>query len=71
MTLLYGIHPVLVETPPGTESFIRTIDETIVGNGWAEPGEAVLVVKGEPIGTPGVTNKIRIHELRAPVAVGG
>ncbi|BAM04711.1 pyruvate kinase [Phycisphaera mikurensis] len=68
MTLLYGIHPVLVETPPGTESFIRTIDDTIVGRGWAEAGETVLVVKGEPIGTPGVTNKIRIHELRAPLA---
>ena len=65
MTLLYGIRPVLVDTPADTEAFIRQIDETLVGHGWGEPGETVLIVKGEPIGTPGVTNKIRIHELRA------
>lgn len=64
MSLLYGIHPVLVPTPTTTEGFIRQIDDTIVGHGWAKPGDSILVVKGEPIGTPGVTNKIRIHELR-------
>ena len=64
MTLLYGIQPVLVQTPRDTDAFIKIIDQTLVGRGWASPGETVLVVKGEPIGTPGVTNKIRIHELR-------
>ena len=65
MTLLYGIRPVLVETPADTESFIAEIDRTIINHGWAEPGEAVLVVSGEPVGTPGVTNSTRIHEIRS------
>ncbi|MEM6393891.1 MAG: pyruvate kinase [Planctomycetota bacterium] len=64
MSLYFGIVPVYMPrpTPPDANaSFIEAIDRLVLGNKWADPGDAVVIVQGEPLGTPGVTNKIRVH----------
>ncbi len=48
---------------------MQSIDELLVERGWAEPGDALVVVKGEPLGIPGVTNEIRIHYVGDVVRV--
>ena len=61
MSLLFGVVPVYMDRPVDSAAFIESVDRLFIERGWAEPGTAVVIAKGEPIGTPGVTNKIRIH----------
>jgi pyruvate kinase len=63
MNLLFGVLPIWMERPADSTQFIHAIDALILERQWARPGDAVVVVKGEPIGTPGVTNQILIHYL--------
>lgn len=61
MSILYGVHPVHMDRPKDTADFLGRVDDFLLSRQWVEPGDAVVVVKGEPLGIPGVTNKIRIH----------
>ena len=61
MSMLFGVHPLVMTRPADSIAFLESIDALLQERGWAEPGDAVVVVKGEPLGIPGVTNEIRIH----------
>ncbi|MFA9479562.1 pyruvate kinase [Phycisphaerales bacterium AB-hyl4] len=61
MCLMFGVTPVWMPRPEDSNVFVRQIDELLLNNKWSEQGQPVVIAKGEPIGTPGVTNKIRIH----------
>jgi pyruvate kinase len=63
LSLLYGIHPVLMEQPEHSSDFVRMADEMVIQNGWASKGDAVVFVYGKPIKASGVTNSIYIHYL--------
>jgi pyruvate kinase len=63
LSLLYGIHPVLMEQPETSSDFIHKTDALILREGWAAEGEPVVFVYGEPIQASGVTNSIYIHYL--------
>lgn len=61
MSLHFGVHPVFMERPADGIAFVEEVDGLLVDNGWADPGDGVVIVKGDPLGIPGVTNQIRIH----------
>jgi len=61
MALLFGVHPIKMDRPKDTAAFLDRVDQLLLGNKWSQPGDPVVIVKGEPLGTPGITNKIRIH----------
>ncbi len=64
MALLFGVTGMYMPRPEPPEAgakFVEAVDELLLHNHWAQPGDAVVIVKGEPLGTPGVSNKIRIH----------
>jgi len=63
MTLYYGVFPVYVEQPPSQEEFLKQVDRWMIARQWGEPGDPLVVVLGEPLGTSGVTNIIRVHYL--------
>ena len=63
LSLLYGVHPELMSQPLNSSGFIHAVDSKIIEKGWAEKGEAVVFVYGEPIQASGVTNSIYIHYL--------
>jgi pyruvate kinase len=63
MSLLYGIHPVVMSQPLSASAFIQHAGAQIIENGWAKKGEAVVFVYGEPIQSSGSTNSIYIHYL--------
>jgi pyruvate kinase len=63
MSLLYGIHPVLMSQPLNASEFIKDAGAEIIENGWAKKGDAVVFVYGEPIQSSGATNSIYIHYL--------
>jgi pyruvate kinase len=41
----------------------RQVDQALLGLGHANPGEYVVIVAGSPVGTPGSTNTLRVHQL--------
>jgi len=61
LSVLYGVAPRFMERPENTDDFISEIDAMLIENQWASDGDAVVLVLGEPIGHPGLTNKIRVH----------
>jgi pyruvate kinase len=63
MALLYGIHPELMNQPETSGDFITEASNRILSNHWAEKGDAIVFVYGEPIKASGVTNSVYIHYL--------
>ncbi len=61
MSLLFGVQPYHMARPTSPEEFLYAIDQLLLERQWAKPGDSVVMVKGDPLGTPGVTNQIRIH----------
>ena len=61
MAFMYGVIGVEMNKPKDTEAFLVTIDQYLLDHKLAEAGDPVVVVKGDPIGTVGVTNEIRLH----------
>ena len=64
MTLLFGVIPVLMDPPQSLEDFADKIDALIRECGWAVEGDQVVLLAGEPIGVPGVTNTLLIRNIR-------
>ena len=63
MTLLYGLHPVYMPQPESTGEFMSRADDVLLESGWANPGDPVVFVLGEPIGRTDLANKIAIHHV--------
>jgi pyruvate kinase len=61
MSLFFGVVPCYLERPRSTEEFLTKVDWYVTEAGYAKKGDATVVVKGDPIGTIGVTNEIRVH----------
>ena len=61
MALLFGIFPARLERPANTADYADRIGRRAEAEGWARRGDPMVIVAGEPIGTPGVTNAILIH----------
>jgi pyruvate kinase len=61
MSLLYGVVPRFMETPESSGEFVKAVDQMLLENEWAEKGDTIVMVMGEPFDQAGLTNKIRIH----------
>jgi pyruvate kinase len=61
MQLLRGVVPVRVDPPEGIGAFISVMDAMVRDTGLARDGDACIVVAGEPLGSAGVTDTVRIH----------
>jgi len=61
MGLMFGVRPVRMDHPTHSEDFVHQLDALLRDRGWADPGDPVVIVKGDPIGTPGVTNQVQLH----------
>ena len=61
MSLLNAVYPVHMERPASVEQFVTAADKLVRERRWASLGDRLVIVAGEPIGAPKVTNVIRIH----------
>jgi len=61
MCLMFGVEPIPMDRPSEADAFLEAIDRLVLARAWAKAGEPIIVVLGEPIGTAGVTNELRIH----------
>jgi pyruvate kinase len=61
MSIMFGIWPRFLQRPKLTTSFIKEVDQLILDQGWADTGDPIVVVSGQPFGRSGLTNDLRIH----------
>ena len=63
MALLYAVIPISMPQPNHLEDFADKITQAMIDHNFAQLGDQVVLVAGEPIGTPGVTNTLLIRQL--------
>jgi pyruvate kinase len=65
MTLVWGVHPVVGEDIHDVTEMAETGAGAALHEGFAKPGQRVILIAGVPFGTPGSTNMIRIAFVNA------
>ncbi|CFX29289.1 Pyruvate kinase [Candidatus Filomicrobium marinum] len=74
LSVVWGLHSIVLDADPDTTSdMTRKACQIAFSQGFAKPGEGVLITGGVPLGTPGTTNMIRIayiNEDGEPMAKG-
>ena len=65
MCLHYGVIPCCQPIPEDIRHFTYLVDKLIVENKWAQPGDRIILVAGQPLGAPGTTNSIHVHNINA------
>jgi pyruvate kinase len=65
MTLVWGVHPVVGEDIHDVTEMAETGAGAAMKEGFARPGQRVILIAGVPFGTPGSTNMIRIAFVNA------
>ena len=63
MALVWGQHCVLTSDPEDVADMVRKGCRIAFQDGYAKPGDGVLITAGVPFGTPGATNMVRIARL--------
>ncbi|WP_267419325.1 MULTISPECIES: pyruvate kinase [unclassified Curtobacterium] len=63
MALTWGVRSFLVERKTHTDELFSQVDDVLLGNGLAAPGDRVIVTAGSPPGLEGSTNDLRVHRV--------
>jgi pyruvate kinase len=66
LALLWGVVPKVMEPIKNADLMAELVSERLVEEGIAKPGDRVVLVHGSPLGVPGQTNSIRLHEVGTP-----
>jgi pyruvate kinase len=61
MALYWGITSYLVDPVTHTDQMFTEVDDSLLAEGLAKPGDKVVVISGSPPGVAGSTNDIRVH----------
>ncbi len=60
MALTWGLHCVLTNDPEDLDDMVDKACRIVYQEGFAKPGQRVIITAGVPLGTPGATNMLRI-----------
>ncbi len=60
LALVWGVHAVVGDDPKDVDDMARMGTDIAREQGFAAPGQRVILVAGVPFGTPGATNMLRI-----------
>ena len=63
MALTWGVRSFLVERKTHTDELFSQVDDVLLDNGLAAPGDRVIVTAGSPPGLEGSTNDLRVHRV--------
>jgi len=66
LAVVWGIHAVVTEDARDERDMAERACHYALEEGFAEPGERIIVVAGVPFGTRGATNNMRIATVEAP-----
>ena len=63
LCLAWGTHCVLTEDAQSVDEMFIKAGEIAMREGFAKPGDKILITAGVPVGTPGTTNMLRIATI--------
>jgi pyruvate kinase len=63
LAIVYGVRPFLATQTASSHAMMKASDSVLIREGHLKPGDSVVVVEGEPMGSPGSTNTIRLHGI--------
>jgi pyruvate kinase len=64
VSIFKGVYPVMVrQTGHDRDQLLREAEEQLIRAGAVEPGDLIVLTIGEPIGTPGGTNTLKIVKV--------
>jgi pyruvate kinase len=63
LALVWGLHCVLTEDAHDLDDMVSRACGIAHREGFAEPGQRIIITAGVPLGTPGATNMLRIAHL--------
>jgi len=63
LCLTWGLHPCVVPDAKSLDDMMSQAGEIAFQEGFAKPGEKILISAGVPIGSPGTTNLLRVATL--------
>jgi len=66
LALVWGVHCIVTEDAHDVDDMVDRACRYAVQDGFAQPGQRVIVVAGVPFGTPGATNMMRIAYVPTP-----
>jgi pyruvate kinase len=67
LSLVWGVHCVVAEDAHDQDDMVARACRIAFRDGFAQPGQRVIIVAGVPLGTPGATNMVRIAFVGADV----
>jgi len=68
LAVVWGVHSVVTEDARDQDDMVSRACRIAFREGFAKPGQRVIVVAGVPFGTPGATNMLRIAYVGAESA---
>jgi pyruvate kinase len=60
LSVVWGLHCVVTEDAHNVDEMVDRACGIAFGEGFAAPGQRVIITAGVPFGTPGATNLLRI-----------
>ncbi len=63
---VWGVHPVVISPVQGVEDMVARACEVARREGVARNGDPIVIVAGQPFGTRGTTNMLRVARVRVP-----
>jgi pyruvate kinase len=63
LAMTWGVRSYLVDRKTHTDELFSQVDDVLIGNGLAVPGDRVIVTAGSPPGLEGSTNDLRVHRV--------
>jgi pyruvate kinase len=66
LALYWGVVPRVMEPVKNADLMVELVADRLVQEGLGHVGDRVVLVHGSPLGIPGHTNSIRLHEIASP-----
>lgn len=64
LSLWWGVVPTIMDFPVNTEDAINRMEEILVSQGMARPGDEVIVMGATPLTVRGPTNFMKVHRIK-------
>ena len=71
LALGWGLHCVLTDDAHDLDDMVARACRIAHAEGFAQPGQRIIITAGVPLGTPGATNMLRIAHIGKDGAAGG
>ncbi len=60
---VYGVRAVEAAVRESTDEMVDQLDAVLMERGCVSPGDAVVLLAGQPVGRPGTTNMMKLHRV--------